>query len=514
MVIKVLAKPIKLMRMSISMKNNAKSKPIYLQAKDDILNLIISGNYKVGDLMPSVREMARLLNYTNICIQNAVKLLTEEGTIESLPRKGCHVKKLPSHDLSPEVLNPDNNKMLKTEPTIPGTKKIRVGVFSEMSDLGSSWKEIFLRYMSRNLGIYIELIDVNNMSEYQVSNEIDILQISSERLAYFADQGLLFDIEGNNEKLDINREDFFPGYIKACYHNNKIWGTPSSAGINCFFYNSSYSDLLKPLEKDMQMMEYLETCKKISQNLPSGIPLQRNLPTSFIFNLLTEGINMTPEEVFVKGNVKKLKERLNDLVPYLRDSRIFHQLSLIENCQESRIQDVISGQIVLMQGTSAWLYTCDFQKNFTWGILPLPQVSQGHGALFMHVISNNTLFPVECIEILNYLASFEVQSFFAEKGHFIAHRQAIKKLKIQDFDNESLRQITMAMNNTEVFEAPDSYYYEYINLIFLAELFLWQNGTYDTEQFLVNLQKKTRYYYRAKRIEDEKRNKMSGTSAL
>ena len=45
--------------------------------------------------------------------------------------------------------------------------------------------------------------------------------------------------------------------------------------------------------------------------------------------------------------------------------------------------------------------------------------------------------------------------------------------------------------------------YEYVNLVFLAELLLWQNETYDTEQFLDNLQKKTRYYYRAKRIQEK-----------
>lgn len=479
------------------------NKPIYLQARDDILSLIISGNYKVGDLIPSVREISKSLQYTKICIQNAVKLLALEGILENLPRKGCYVKTLPPRALTFGGLDLEDNKVEKPESDIPGTKKLRVGILGEMEKSGNLWKEIFLRYMSCHPGIHIELIDIRDLNEYQGTNEIDILQIPSDRLSEFAETGLLFDIEGNGEKLDINKHDFFPGFMKVCYHKDKLWGTPSSAGTNCFFYNTKYSELLQPLTKNMQLKEYLETCQKISRKLPKETALTTNWTPSFILKLLDTGVNVTPGGIFDEGNIKKLKATLQDLAPYLLDRKIFYLPPVLENRQESRMYDFLSERTVMTQGSSSWLYTFDYQKPFTWGILPLPQIPHGNGSLYMQVISNYTLFPLECIDMLNYLGSSEVQSLFAENGCIIAHRQASKKLKIPGFENGSLSLLNMTIANTEVFNAPDSYYYEYLNLIFLSELLLWQNGNYDMKQFLENLQKKTRYYYRAKRIQEK-----------
>ncbi len=486
------------------MKN--KNKPIYQQAKDDILALIISNKYKVGDMIPSVREMTKSLNYTKICIQNAIKLLADEGILENIPRKGCHLKSLPPQDVK---LNSflDDNKMIKSPPVFPGTKKLKIGILSEMDNFGNSWREICLRYMTRNPRIHIELIDISSISQYKDLNEIDIMQIPSERLESFASQDVLFDIEGNNEKLELDEQKFFPNYIKACYYDDKLWGTPSSAGVRCLFYNSNYSDLLQPLNDNMQPWDYLKACNKVSKKIPAGIALNANLPISFILGLFADGKNMDPENIVLNRNFEKLKEIIHNFAPYLHNRRIFYAPPVMEDSQESRIEDCLSNRTLTMDGSSAWLYYNDWthQDNFSWGILPPPPSPEGNGALFMHVISSSTLFPLECIEVLNYLASDEVQNFFAGNGTIVAHRQASKKLKMPGISDKFSSKLISSMDNTDVFKTNDPYYHEYIHLIFMSELFLWQKKIYTEDEFLKNLQKKTHYYYNAKRKQLQRR---------
>ena len=71
--------------------NNHGSKPIYEQISDQIKALIMSGELKSGEGIPSIRSMAKSLHISVLTVQKAYDKLQEEGFIETTSGKGCFV---------------------------------------------------------------------------------------------------------------------------------------------------------------------------------------------------------------------------------------------------------------------------------------------------------------------------------------------------------------------------------------------------------------------------------------
>ena len=71
--------------------NTHGSKPIYEQISDQIKALIMSGELKSGEGIPSIRSMAKSLHISVLTVQKAYDKLQEEGFIETTAGKGCFV---------------------------------------------------------------------------------------------------------------------------------------------------------------------------------------------------------------------------------------------------------------------------------------------------------------------------------------------------------------------------------------------------------------------------------------
>ncbi|HHX66581.1 MAG: GntR family transcriptional regulator [Miniphocaeibacter sp.] len=68
-------------------------KPIYEQISSQIKNLILNNKLKPGDKLPSMRELAKILQVSVITTQKAYEELLEDGHIETIVGKGTFVKK-------------------------------------------------------------------------------------------------------------------------------------------------------------------------------------------------------------------------------------------------------------------------------------------------------------------------------------------------------------------------------------------------------------------------------------
>ena len=73
------------------MINNHASKPIYEQIRTQIKTMIMSGELKAGDALPSIRALARSVHISVLTVQKAYDLLQEDGFIETTAGKGCFV---------------------------------------------------------------------------------------------------------------------------------------------------------------------------------------------------------------------------------------------------------------------------------------------------------------------------------------------------------------------------------------------------------------------------------------
>lgn len=71
--------------------SNSSNTPIYEQIKEQIKNKIVSNELKAGELLPSIRSLAKDLRISVITTKNAYEQLEREGYVETIPGKGFYV---------------------------------------------------------------------------------------------------------------------------------------------------------------------------------------------------------------------------------------------------------------------------------------------------------------------------------------------------------------------------------------------------------------------------------------
>ena len=102
--------------------DNRSGAPIYDQIYKQIKALIISGELKENDPLPSIRFLAKDLRISVVTTKRAYDELEKEGFIYTLPAKGCFVA-------------PKNTEMLREE----NLKKIEEHI-SQIKQLAASCK--------------------------------------------------------------------------------------------------------------------------------------------------------------------------------------------------------------------------------------------------------------------------------------------------------------------------------------------------------------------------------------
>lgn len=81
--------------------------PVYRQLMDSIKSKIVNGELKLGDRLPSEREMAKKYGINRMTVRNAIKNLVAEGTLISKRGSGTYVYSYPSIQSKLELANAD-----------------------------------------------------------------------------------------------------------------------------------------------------------------------------------------------------------------------------------------------------------------------------------------------------------------------------------------------------------------------------------------------------------------------
>lgn len=71
--------------------SNSSNVPLYEQVKEQIKNKIVSNELKVGEVLPSIRNLAKDLRISVITTKSAYEELEKEGYVETIPGKGTYV---------------------------------------------------------------------------------------------------------------------------------------------------------------------------------------------------------------------------------------------------------------------------------------------------------------------------------------------------------------------------------------------------------------------------------------
>ncbi len=113
---------------------NSSTVPIYEQIKDQIKNKIITEELKTGELLPSIRSLAKDLNCSVITTKNAYEELVKEGYVETIPAKGFYVAKINKEIALEEQLSKIEN-LLDTEINIAKLNNIDKQVILNILDI-------------------------------------------------------------------------------------------------------------------------------------------------------------------------------------------------------------------------------------------------------------------------------------------------------------------------------------------------------------------------------------------
>lgn len=90
--------------------SNSSETPIYEQIKNQIKDKIISGELSAGELLPSIRSLAKDLMISVITTKRAYEDLEREGYITMITGKGCFISNKNKELIREEVLkNIENN---------------------------------------------------------------------------------------------------------------------------------------------------------------------------------------------------------------------------------------------------------------------------------------------------------------------------------------------------------------------------------------------------------------------
>ena len=71
--------------------SNSSDKPIYEQISSQIKNKIMNGTLEAGEMLPSMRALAKDLHISVITVQRAYEDLTRDGFIETVSGNGSFV---------------------------------------------------------------------------------------------------------------------------------------------------------------------------------------------------------------------------------------------------------------------------------------------------------------------------------------------------------------------------------------------------------------------------------------
>lgn len=115
--------------------------PIYQQIIQSVKQAIVNKELVSGDMLPSIRSLARGLNISVITTKRAYEELEKQGLIYSLAGKGFFVK---DPDLS--LLKEEQLKQLETQMThiIEKSREIHVSLEELQEMIGFLWKEMDL----------------------------------------------------------------------------------------------------------------------------------------------------------------------------------------------------------------------------------------------------------------------------------------------------------------------------------------------------------------------------------
>ena len=497
-----------LMKSQTEQLGKEKKLPRYLVARKLLVDLILQEKYQVNERIPSVIKLAERIGVGRFPSQQAVKILEKEGVLRNVLGSGCYVKRIPVLEIEPKgnsvsgasVLGEKIWNYIVSPGNVVSPKKIRIGLFPELPEHILLWKKLFAQYMSKHKTIKIEIVSLDFpalLFDHRIFKKIDLFQIPIYLLPFFAESGLLFDLDEMGG-LQLSPDDFYDGILQASSYKNKVYGVPIVTSVICQFYNKKYEDIIKEIFPVKGFWDYMEKLEALSKEIKSRDYdfLVTNTESLFTLSMLTKAKEMPSYEDKKKFNSLDFMNFIDRFQKYYTNTKIF----------DSEIDFPVAlnrffneKSVILTASTSP---ISEFFGNCPFQLKTMSQIIEPKGARRLdgnlNVVSASTPFPEECLSILKYFSHYETQLFLAQNGRLVAHKKANKSLVMKNFDKGSIDEILRSFDHTKVISTKDPYIEEYISTIANHEIQKWQQKKLSNQELISSLKRKTNFFYRSK----------------
>ncbi|RAP22371.1 hypothetical protein C2W64_03586 [Brevibacillus laterosporus] len=108
--------------------SNSSAEPIYAQIKNQLKHVILQGELQAGEMLPSIRQLAKDLHISVITTKRAYEELEKEGLIESVVGKGSYVS--------------GHNREYIREQQLREWERHLIQVIEDSKNLQISWSEL------------------------------------------------------------------------------------------------------------------------------------------------------------------------------------------------------------------------------------------------------------------------------------------------------------------------------------------------------------------------------------
>jgi DNA-binding transcriptional regulator YhcF (GntR family) len=454
--------------------------------------------FDVGGRIPSIKKLADMLNIGKISIQNAVKLLEKDGVLENIPRSGCYVKRVPESKLSEKNLKAYEEGIFVADFIRDPRKKIKIGITpSDLSTFSHLWKKTFLEYMKENPDVNIELVPFNEfelLRESDAEDYPDIVQFPASFLNSFIKTNRIFNL--NQLGMDIfDLTDFYPGIAKVVKDEDGFWGAPLVSAGSCLCYNKKYINDIKNIDCG-GFWSFLKSSEKLKSKFKSMVNFDK-APSSLMKMAVFRDVYDFNEMKYLKGD--DFENFLRQFEPFFQNPKVSAPFFVgAPNVHQSAEKDFYSGQTFSVNWSSSGMPYYLTKCPFDFGVLPVPieEDCSCDAETVLSCITNSSRYPMECADILKYMASFDVQKFFASEGRMIARMDASKYLKINGLDEESIDNLLSCLRYGIVEKNNSREIGEFTHTVVFYEMRDWQQGKIDVDEFINRVRIKAKYFFK------------------
>jgi len=460
-----------------------------LQAAAFISDLILNGNFSIGDKLPSIRSIMKQTGLGRMPVAQAYKILAQKGTVRLLRGSGAYVMSYPLQERQPHF-------------KIKSTARINLRISinrPEYSSHQTEWDDIASAFSSVYPEVSIIFIPVETsttLENFADSYKADIIQVRSTMFRFYHDKGYFACPESSGIKIDT--DCYYKNILDLVTVNGTLCGLPVITGTAFTYYHTAFAPQLSGLlDKNNGFWEVLDQLKWISENNGLNLPASMLCADLYFFSLLLffQNIPDNSFDNFLSLDAAALADTLKRLEPYYRNSRLF-MFPAVLGSPDSFTRFLSKECAILISGSQYISFHHNLIKDIRIARSFLEPNGSNFGSAEVFTLSAFTVFPEICYKFLNFLGQTENQARFCRRGRVTACRAANKSLSPRFIDSTSLSNLDEALHKITNLTVKDFLTYENIMRKIDSDTLLWQKGKINAADLVYKAQSMVKDYRR------------------